>query len=270
LLLSPGASRLAGLGMALVAIAGYQTSSPVALGVSLCGLVCLATGTLRIGAADPSEGGWGPLSATGWRALLGAVAAGIADPPGSAADPVLIEVVSGGGGDTDGTDGTDDVDTASVRAPRRGRPIALKIRRAQGVVREVDVTVGVPGETPPDATIESHETWLGRRPDDRAPAPRTKTGDPSFDRKIGVYGHAPLQDRALRRKILRLPDGTITLWAGHAARFVAPGDPTANPGRLALPAGPASARLLVELVDTLVDLVEAADVPSPAPPATAG
>ncbi len=261
LLLSPGPSRLAGLGMCLVGLGGYQTSSPVALAVSLCGLVALATGTLRMGGGDLVYDGSGRLSATDWRALLGTIAAAIAEPPTAGAEPVLIEVVSGGG-DT----GTDiDADTASVRAARRGRPIALVIRRIQGVVRRLDASVGVPGDEPPDATIESHETWIGRRPEDRTTLPRTKTGDQTFDRKLGVYGRAPMQDRGVRRKVLRFGDGSITLWAGRAARFVVPGDSAEDRrGHAAWPTIPTSARALADLVDTLVDLVDASESPVPA------
>jgi hypothetical protein len=256
LLLSPGAARLSGLGICLISIAGYETASPVALALSLCGLVALATGLLR--SAGAGAGQDARLSAAAWRSLLGTIAAGIADPPVTGADPVLIEVMAGGEPGTEG-----DSDTASVRAPRRGRPIVLRIRRLQGVVRALDVTVGTPEDAPPDATIESHEVWLGRRPEDRSSLPRIKTGDATFDRKLGVHGRAPLEERALRRRMLSLADGTVTLWGGHAARFVAPAIPTEKLRRFALPAAPSAARSLVDMVDTLVDLVEATQTPTP-------
>ena len=266
LLLSGGASRLTGLGLCLIALAGYQTASPVALAISLCGQLALATGALR-SAGDTAQGA--RLSLAAWRSLLSEIASGTAEPspspstPGpstpAASEPVVIEVMPGGDGGNDG-----DSDIGSVRAPRRGKPVAFKLRRVQGAIRELDVTVGTPGDGPPDATIESHEAWLGRRPEDRAPGARAKTGDPTFDRKLSVHGRAPLHDRALRRRVLRLTDGTVTLWIGRGARFVAPGSPTETLHRFALPATPSSARSLVELADTLIELVDAVD-PSPEP-----
>ncbi|MES1172439.1 MAG: hypothetical protein ABUL77_04305 [Bacteroidota bacterium] len=262
LLLSPGASRLVGMGMCLLALAGYQTTSSVSLAVSLCGLLSVGTGTLR--AAGGERGA--RLSAGAWRSLLAAVGAGISDSSGTPADSVLIEVTAGGEAAGDG-----ESDRGTVRASRRGRLVALEIRRVQSAVRALDVTVGVPGDGAPDATIESHEAWLSRRPEDRSPLPRAKTGDEIFDRRLGVRGRAPMHDRALRRRVLRLADGTITLWTGAAARFVAPGNPTETLRRFAQPVAPSTVRALVELVDTLIDLVEGGEQPDPAsgPPSAA-
>jgi hypothetical protein len=259
LLLSPGAPRLAGLGMCLIGVGGYQSASPVALAISLCGFLALATGTLRAGHEGASKGA--RLSDAAWRALLGAIAAGIAESPGSGVQPVLIEVLGAGEGGSDG-----ESDVGGVRGPRRGKPIALTIRRVRGVIRGLDVKVGLLGDTPPDATIESHEAWLGRPPEDRTELPRTKTGDPTFDRKLGVYGRAALGERALRRRILRLADGTITLWHGRAARFALSGNPSESLRRFSLQTPATTARSLVDLVDLLLDLVEANDGSRPQEP----
>ncbi|MEO5767499.1 MAG: hypothetical protein ABIS92_04035, partial [Polyangia bacterium] len=77
LVLSRGAARLVGLGMALVGLAGYQTSSPIALGLSLCGLVALATGTVRGGRSAAKADL--PLSIAAWQALLEGIAAALGD-----------------------------------------------------------------------------------------------------------------------------------------------------------------------------------------------
>ena len=252
LLLSPGVHRLVGLGLALIAIAGYQTASPISLSLSLCGLLALGTGTLRVTGA--AVGDAVPPSAASFREWLGTLAAAIADPSVTGADPVLIE---------EGTGADLGFSTATVKVPRRGRPVAIEIRRARGSVRDLSVTVGAPADASPDATIESHEAWLGRQPENRAALPRVKTGDPVFDRKVGIYGRAPLDERALRRRILRLADGTITLWGGTAARFAAPAGSTDNPRRFTQLGGPAGARLLVDVVDTLGDLVQAGEAATP-------
>ena len=99
-------------------------------------------------------------------------------------------------------------------------------------------------------------------------SPRARTGDSGFDRKMGVYGRAPLGDRHLRRKILRLADGTFTLWTGSGARFVASAPAGSQANRHALAAGAAGTRVLVDLVDTLGDLIRASE--AAAPPDTAG
>jgi len=252
LLTSPGVLRLAGLGLALIAIAGYQTASPISLSLSLCGLLALGTGTLRIASAD--GGPAAPQTAAFFREWLGTLIAAIGDPPVPGTDPVLIEEAIG---DDPGSS------TAIVKVPRRGRSVSIEIKRARGSVRDVNVTVGVPGDGPPDATIESHEVWLGRRPEDRAALPRVKTGDPAFDGKMGIYGRAPLDERGLRRRILRLTDGTITLWGASAARFVASTGQAETPRRFVQLVGPAGARWLVEIVDALGDLIQAGEVPTP-------
>jgi hypothetical protein len=252
LLLSRGPTRLAGMGMCLIGIGGYQTASPVALAISLCGFLALATGTLRIGYVAGGQGARLPTAA--WRALLAAIAAGIADPPGIGGEPVLIEVQATGQGGRES-----ESDTGRVRASRRGRQIALTIRRERGIIHSLDVAVGTSDGTPPDATIEAHERWLGRSAEDRPDLPRTKTGDPTFDRKLGVHGSAPLEEPALRRRLLRLADGTVTVWNGRGARFTTSRNPTDSLRRLALRAPATTARALVDLVDTLLDLVEASD-----------
>jgi hypothetical protein len=134
------------------------------------------------------------------------------------------------------------------------------------VLREVMVTVGVPGDGPPDAVLESHETWLARRPEDRPPAARVKTGDPGFDRKWGVYGETLLSDRGLRRRLLDYTDASIRLWGGVAATSLATASPSAGAQD---PAASARAlRSVSDFVGLLGDLVAATatTTPSSLPP----
>jgi hypothetical protein len=257
LLLSPGPTRLTGLGVCLMGIAGYQTSSPVSLGLSLCGLLSLATG-LKRAALTVTGSAQAPLAIAAWKSLLGAVAHAISDAPTIGEEPLVVEVTSAGNSLAAG-----DSDTGSVRTQRRGRAVVLTLRRFQSIVREIDATVGTPGDSLADATIESHEAWLGRPEEDRVSLPRVKTGDSAFDRKLSVHGRAPVQEPELRRRILSLSEGTITLWAGRAARFVAPGNPTEPLRRFTLPTGAAATRSLVGLVDTLIDLIEASEQGAP-------
>ena len=256
LLLTPGAPRLAGLGVCLVGLAGYQTSSPVALGLSLCGLVALATGATRIGAAASKREV--PLSAAQWQALLEDIAGALAGAQRAGEAPPAVEVSAA----AEPAAATGERDVGVVKLSRRGRPVEVRLRRARSTVRELEVTVGAPEVGRPIATIESHEAWLARRPEDRLPLPRMKTGDPVFDWKVGVHGQAPVREADIRRRILRLAEGTITLWNG-AARFLAPGNPAAALHRFTLAATVTTVRAVVEVVDTLIELVDADEDTAP-------
>ena len=250
LLLTPGPSRLAGLGLALLGLGGYQTASPVELALTLGGIVVLATGLSRTvpAARSPSS-----LSPDGWRSLLESIAARLSSAP-TAAGANLVEL---GATDVPGND------LATVRATRGARPVELVVRRNQGVVEALTILVGARPEGAPDATIEAHETWLSRPPADRPSAARQKTGDVVFDRKWGVYGHAALGDASLRRRWLRHMSGTVRLWSGTGAENVVT---TARSDGASSGFAPAATALLAvtDIVDALAALLESQE-PAPAP-----
>lgn len=254
LLLGAGPSRLAGLGLALVALGGYQTASPVELALTLAGLVVLATGLTRAATSPRIQEAF--ISTDAWMRLLASLGSQMKDDGAGTGEPAAVEVAPG---EAPGAD------RATVRTTRRGRPIAIVARRAQHTLEDLTVIVGAPPpDTAPDATIESHETWLARRPESRPAAARIKTDDPAFDRKWGVYGQAPLGDRALRRRVLAQGDATIKLWSGIAAELSVSNhllDGTNGAGgRLRDPL-----RNVIDTVDLLGDLVEAS-VALPRPP----
>jgi hypothetical protein len=254
LLLGAGPSRLAGLGLALVALGGYQTASPIELALTLAGLLVLATGLTRA-VTSPRDGG-AFISTDAWMGLLASIGGQMTEGGTGPGGTPEVEVAPGG---------APGADRATVRTTRRGRPIALVARRAHHTLEDLTVIVGAPPlDTAPDATIESHETWLARRPETRPTAARIKTDDPTFDRKWGVYGHAPLADRALRRRVLAQGDATIKLWSGIAAELKVTNHPldgaTGADGRHRDPL-----RNVIDAVDLLGDLVEAS-VMSPSPP----
>ena len=256
LLLGAGPSRLAGLGLALVALGGYQTASPVELALTLAGLLVLATGLTRAATSPRDRAAF--ISTDAWMGLLAAIGGRMKEGGAGTGEPPVVEVAPG---EAPGAD------RATVHTTRRGRPIALVARRAHHTLEDLTLIVGAPPpDTAPDATIESHETWLARRPETRPAAARIKTDDPSFDRKWGVYGHAPLGDRALRRRVLAQGDATIRLWSGIAAELsvtnhLLDGASGAD-GRQRDPL-----RDVMDAVDLLGDLVEASVV-SPTPPGT--
>ena len=251
LLLGPGPARLSGLGLALVGLGGYQSGSPVELSLTLGGVIALATGMSR----SASRGRVGPLSTDAWKASLASLADKLAGPSSSEDDRPAVEIVAG---ERAGTD------RAQIRVSRRGRPIEVVVRRDAHAVRELSMTVGVPRDAAPDATLESHETWLARRPEERPMTARIKTGDAAFDRKWGVYGDAPLSDRTLRRRLLVHTDASIQLWAGTAAALLVATQAAPSHDAYAT----SSARTLrsaTELVDILADLIEASAQPASVP-----
>lgn len=262
LLLTPGASRLAGMGMCLLGVGGYETSSPVGLSISLCGLLALATGALRAG-RESGAGGRPGLSPPAWRELLGTVAAGVADSPTTETEPISIAVTAGPVAAASDSDAAAS-DTSNIRAPRRGRSVEIEIGRGEGVPRRLTITTGTPPATEPEAVIEGHETWIARRPEDRPNLPRQRTGDLPFDRALGVHGRVSLDDRVLRRRLLGLADGTITLWPGRAARFTATAPPGHSLRRFSATGSAAVARATVEVVDVLLDLLATSAPPPPA------
>src|SRR5207237_7914519 len=102
------------------------------------------------------------------------------------------------------------------------------------------------------------------RPETRPAGLRVKTDDPAFDRKWGVYGHAPLSDRALRKRVLAQREGTIKLWSGVAAELVVSARMTGGENGTARHRDPLGA--VIDTIDLLEDLVEASErPPAPAP-----
>ena len=291
LLSVPGAPRLVGLGMALLGVAGYQIASPIDFALALSGLIAIATGLLRAGSPAASPGA--QVTTAAWRQVLATVSFGIADPlPDGSVEPPRVEIVPGPGpapvADAAAIADGEGTDTATVTTKRRGRPVLIRIRREHGRVRELEVAAGVRPASAPTGTIEAHEAWLARRPDERSPLPRLKTGEAAFDRKIGVYGRAPLGDRGLRRRILpHAALGTFELWgaagsaaangavadgtATGAARFIATSASASSDGRAQIlpPSGSAAGRALIDVIDLLLDLVDAsAGEAAEPPPAT--
>ena len=205
-----GGMRLAGYGLLLVAIAGYQAVSPVEITVALVGLLSIAVGELRAVPYGAEGGRVGPME---WRDYVGRVASASSDAPlpdGSPPEAVVVE--------------EDEMEMTRIRAHRRERPVGVRFLRRRGVVVEYEVVAGEPGRAAPDATIERHHSWLAKSPEQKLALPRARTGDPAFDQKFSVHGQAPLGDEALRRQIMGVGGGVISLWRGAAARYRAHSD----------------------------------------------
>jgi hypothetical protein len=166
-----------------------------------------------------------------------------------------------------------DMDTGIVRTQHRGFRVVVRLSRVNGIVRALDVAVGAPGAGPADTAIEPHEIWMARAPEERPPHARVKTGDPAFDRVLGVYGPLPVQDRTARRRLLRLDAGTVSLWRAGAASFVSRASTDRPLAAFATaPSTNSAARGVADIVDLLCDLVDSieAPAPEPAPPGVVG
>jgi hypothetical protein len=249
LLLEKGGMRLAGYGLLLLAIAGYQAASPVELGLSLVGLLALAVGELR--AVPYGDASTPRIGRAEWRAYVGRLATATGDgtgPEDARPDAVVVE------------DGEREI--SRIRAYRRGRPVTIRLLRRRGALVELEMTLGPQQHGDPDANIERHRSWLARPPGDRVALPRMKTGDTAFDQKFSVHGRAPLGDAQLRHRLLRQQgDGIVSLWKGTAARYLLAArgshDDEAPPPFRGVVDGDAPVATVIALLDTLADVIEA-------------
>jgi hypothetical protein len=246
LLVDKGGMRLAGYGLLLLAVGGYQISSPVELALSLLGLVALAVGEQR--AAPYGDARQRRIGSAEWRGFVGRLATATADGTGPEDTPPEAVVVEDG-----------EAEVSRIRAHRRGRPVLMRLRRRRGTLVELEAIVGQPGHGAPDASIERHRRWLGRSLSERVPHERTKTGDPAFDQRFTVSGQAPLADTALRHRLARQQgDGTVSLWRGAGARYLVsdPNPIEAPPPFADSVQGDAPVAAVVSMLDTLIELVE--------------
>jgi hypothetical protein len=247
LLVDKGGMRLAGYGLLLLALSGYQPSAPLELELAMLGLLALSVGELRATAytdtARPRIGN------AEWRAYVGRLATGAGD--GTSPDDTRSEAVVVEEGE---------LEVSRIRAHRRGLPVAMRLLRRHGVLVELEATVGEAPHGRADASIERHRSWFARGLDQRVRLPRIKSGDEAFDGKLTVHGHAPLDDAALRARLLReAATGVVSLWRGTAARYQVAGasrleGPPPFRGEIE---SDSSVGTIVAVLDTLADLVEA-------------
>ena len=240
--------RLAGYGLVLLALGGYEAGSPVELSLSLLGLLALAVGELRAApvrrprpAARPAADG-APSSAA-WPTALG---------DGTGPDDTPSRGGRGRGRRARGEPHPDPpprparVDQAAAQAGHAGRAGRHARQRR-------------PRRRP---TPASSATAAGSRaaPSTASSSPRVKTGDPSFDQKFSVHG-----DGAARRRGAAAPGGAPAgRWRAHALarqRRALPALAPEQPRRRRCSPGPVdgSAPVAVDrrAVDMLADLVEA-------------
>jgi hypothetical protein len=249
LIAAGGGLRLAGYGLLLLALGGYETGSPVELTLSLLGLIALAVGELR---ATPRGEGAAPsarVPSAEWRAFIGRLRNAVDDQTGPADTRPEAVVVEEG-----------KLEASRIRCYRRGYPVSIKLQRTRGVVDELEATVGSIGHGIPDASLERHRRWLARSLEHRLKRERSKTGDADFDQKFSIHGEAPLTDEGLRRRVSQLQgDGVLTVWNGTAARYTLthPSADSEKPPVFSGNVDGSASDAVVQLIDMLADLIEA-------------
>jgi hypothetical protein len=248
LIADKGGMRLAGYGLVLLALGGYEPGSQLEISLSLLGIIALAVGELR--AAPYADRSGARVPTASWRAYVGRLVTAVSDGSGPEdARPEAVWVEDG------------ELEINRIHAHRRGHAVSIKLRRRRGTLTELDVAIGALGHGPPDASVERHRRWLARSPEHRLQLSRVKTGDSAFDQKFSVHGQAPLADEDLRRRVARQQgDGVLTLWRGTAARYLLshPSSDSGAPAPFAgVVDGAAAVATIVDLVDTLADLVQA-------------
>jgi hypothetical protein len=246
LLADRGGIRLAGYGMVLLALGGYEQGSPVELSLSVLGLVAVAVGELR--AMPYSDRTVARIGVPEWRDFVKRLATAVGDgtgPEGTRSEAVVVP--------------EGELEITRIAAHRRGQPVMIKLLRKRSMPVELEARYGEAGHASADASVERHRHWLARNPEQKLKLPRAKTGDPLFDQKFSVHGTAPLAEPAMRHRLERHQgDGVLTIWRGIAARYQLShpsGDaPAAFAGKID---GVEPVQSIVDIVDLLADLVDA-------------
>ena len=129
LLVDKGGLRLAGYGLVLLAIAGYQAGSPVELELAFVGLLAVAVGELR--AAPHANLTGARVAAAAWRAYVARLATASGDgtaPDDARSDAVIVE--------------EGELEVTRISAHRRQLPVSMRLLRRRGVLVELEAIVG--------------------------------------------------------------------------------------------------------------------------------
>jgi len=241
-----GGIRLAGYGLVLLALGGYEQASPVELCLSLLGLVAVSVGELR--AMPYADRSVPRIGVPEWKAFVKRLAEGVGDGTGPAGTRPDAVVVPEG-----------ELEMTRIVTHRRGQPVTIKLMRKRGTPVELEAHYGNAGHAAADASIERHRLRLARGLEHKLRLPRMKTGDAAFDQKFSVHGSAPLADVELRRRLERSQgDGVLTIWRGSAARYQLSHPTSEAPAAFAGDVdGTASVQSIVDIVDMMADVVDA-------------
>jgi hypothetical protein len=194
LVLQKGTQRLRGFGLVLIGLAGLQLDGPGQLALAALGLFCLAASTVRVDGT--------PLSREAFDVLLRRAAAVLG---------ATAVTVTGEAGD----------ETARVHSPGNVTPaVAVALKRRQGVVSDIEVTVGEPPPRDPPFTLQRRgERGLGAHPD----GARVETEDRAFDGAFEIWDKrgagAGLLDEATRKQFAAEVHGWLAVWPQRGVRY---------------------------------------------------
>jgi hypothetical protein len=293
---SPARRRI-GVGLGLIAAAGYGFDWPLQYLLGLVGFLTIGGAVHEVAAEERSARTWSarphtpPVAGETWQAYVVALVEalrgrGLHASTVSLEDPALARERLPGEATADDAHRDGSRDEASrthvLIADAKAAPVRVLIERVGGAVRLIEVVCGRDprdrGE-PPAWTLEARpERLLGRaEPPPRSAGRHVRTGDDVFDRRFHMRDSeqhgARLLDDGMRARACALLDGWLACWPGRALIYhVVPGQgaPIDNP----IPLSELSARgamrdgatdRMVTLLEFLTELSRAA-VPASAPP----
>jgi hypothetical protein len=267
--LSPSEPRReVGLGVGLIAMAGYGFAWPLAFLLGAAGLVAIGDALPRLGA---ERGGprTPPIDDAAWQAYVAGLTAAL-----RARNEKVTAVT---------TRRDDDTQSTVVVAERTDLRVEVRLERVAGALLCVDVLCGadVRDDEPAALTLAARgEGWMapGSHPEPPPAEPPIRTGDDSFDRRFDCHGDGKLLealfDEGLRARAAAAVDGWIAYWPVRALRWRlypglgAPLDHPVPVSDLVLKrAGSGAADRLASVVDLICEIAGRGDVAKPTPAA---
>jgi hypothetical protein len=258
--------REAGLGIGLVAMAGYGFAWPLAFLLGAAGLVAIGDALPRLGA---ERGGprTPPIDDATWQAYVGGLTGALR------AKSEKVTAVT--------TRRDDDTQATVIVAERPAARLELRLERIGGALLCVDLLCGADAGDDEIAALTiaaREEGWMatGSHPEPPPADPPIRTGDDSFDRRFDCRGDGKalhtLFDEGLRARAAASLDGWLAYWPGRALRwrlYPGMGAPLDHPvpvSDLVLKrAGAGAADRLASVVELVAELAARGDVASPAP-----
>jgi hypothetical protein len=219
----PGTSRLVGMGLGLIGLAGYQLHQPGYLAASLTGFLCLAMAgerEQRAMGASPS-----------WRLALGKMAETLG----------FTEVGEAAG-------------AVRMRGERGGHKVEIRLGQQAGELPQLEIVCGhAPAEEPAPLSL----TRLGTDRLGKAEGELVETGDLVFDAAFRVRdarvltGPDLILTDEIRRDLVEVVEGWLGVWPGQGTCYRVRESHLS--ARLVAGEGDALVALMA-LVDLLVDL----------------
>jgi len=258
------ARRQIGIGLGLLATAGYTFSWPMMYLVPVAGLLAISSAARTVGQQEAAASSGGnafrtpPIDDETWVQYIRSVVAALRGPHG---DELSTSALT--------ASGERDVKNTTVVTTRRGITITVRVSRAAGSIGAIDVQLGnsVDATAAPAWSLHARSERRMASGSHPAPpatnAPPVKTEDPAFDRRFRIRDRKAytglLLDDGLRARATALIDGWLAYWPGTCLYFrVVPGvgAPIDHPIPISELAsrGDGSPDRLLSLIELLCDL----------------